>query len=160
MRYILALCTFLFVGSLAAETIGNVEFQLPDQDWKVKHTLVTYAPENTSEDTAKSFFSASLNTLSSDLSDFDSLKEGLEMGAKYRFENSAVEVNILQKTSQSALYEWFISDSGQDKIFGLSRAILTPEGKVAFYYTTEDLSDIDNVRSQWIQTLENAKIIN
>lgn len=170
MRNILMLFACLFVSSLTAETIGNVEYHLPKQGqgWKVaneiqgtkkiKSTTVVYIPENTSLETSQESFAAHVNNFSTDLDDRDAFQKGFEKGMQLKYANSKVSINFLEKAPHSVLYEWSLNEAGHEKVHGWTRVFATPDETVMLTYQTEHLNNINHIRSRWIQTLKNAKI--
>lgn len=170
MSRILMLLACLLMGPLAAETIGNVEYHLPKQgkDWKVANELkdseltksltLIYIPEDESRHSAKEFFAAHVNHLQVDhLLNPESLEQGMEKGAQFKFTNPKVKVSVLEQSPQSALYEYTISEDNQEKAHGWIRAFSGPQENVMLTYQTEQIDHVDQIKAMWIQALQNAK---
>lgn len=170
MRYIFLLFACLFTASLSAEMIGKVEYQLPKQGqgWKVASriegseklpsTTIIYNPENTTRDTAKEAFAVHVNKRTTDINDKDSFQNGIERGMKLRFQNPKAVVNVLEKTSDSVLYEWSVTDSGQEKIHGWSRVFTSPSDTMLLTFQTEKMDDVKVAGPIWLKTLKEAKL--
>lgn len=170
MRHILMLFTCLVAGPLAAETIGNVEYHLPKQGqgWRIanelqgrqdKSTTIIYIPENRSLEDAKESFGVHVNDFSTDLTDKDSLQRGIEKGMQLKFANPKATITLIDATPQSILYEWSVSDSGQEKVHGWTRVFSAPHETVMLTYQTEQLNNINDKQLIWIEALEDAKAL-
>ncbi len=164
----LLLICFFAVNTLTAEMIGPVEYHLPNQGqgWKVgnelqtdrktKSTTIIYVPEGTiSNQDVKESFAAYVNNLKSDIDDQASLEKSIQVN----FPEQKVSLNILEKTPQSILYEWNVSDSGHEKVHGWSRGFSIPEGTVVLMYQTQDIDKVNEVGPSWIQALKEARLV-
>lgn len=169
MRYFSFLVLFgcLLLSPLAAEVIGNVEYRLPNQGkgWKVatqvegnkkiKSTTIVYIPEYAEKETAREFFGAHVN----DLATMPNDQASLESGIAKQFPNSQVKVTILDQNEANLLYEWNVSDNGQNKVHGWTRIFYSPQGNVMLAYQTDQMENVSANRSLWIQILKNAKVV-
>jgi hypothetical protein len=161
---------FIF-GSLTAEMIGNIEYHLPQQGegWKIvnelqdskKHrsTTIIYIPENSSRETAREFFGAHINNSSTDLilTDRYSLEKDLARGMQFQYPNPKVVITLLEEEAQSVLYEWSLSQLGQERVHGWNRIFTDANATIILSYQTEELNRIRDIRPFWVQTLKDAK---
>lgn len=169
MRRILMLFACMFIGQLAAESIGNVEYQLPKgQVWKVSNELkgtekfpsstLIYVRENAPADNPSESFAAHINEFPTDVNDKNSLQQGIEKGMQLKFTNPTATVTLLEKGPQSALYEWSVSVSGQEKVHGWTRAFSSPKETVLLTFQTDQPAKVSEARSIWLPLLKDAKI--
>ncbi|HXF29829.1 MAG TPA: hypothetical protein VN457_08260, partial [Chlamydiales bacterium] len=97
-------------GSLAAETIGDIEYFLPaeKQNWKVAQKLqddksqtIIYLPENSTKDTSPESFAVHINNLPTETINEASLEKMLQL----RFPQQKINVEMLEESPSSILYE-------------------------------------------------------
>lgn len=160
MRYLI-LFAFLLTGPLMAETIGNVEYDLPKEkaQWQKVTTLEPteqqttyfYIPEGESLDTSKEFFGVHVNNLPSADMDEASLKAELEK----QFE-MPITLVIVEKTPTSVLYEWGM-DTENGFLFSLNKVFFSDEGTTLLFYQTTSAKRVDAEKGLWLESLRNAK---
>ncbi len=167
MRYFLFFISFLVTVPLTGEMIGQVEYQLPNEgkNWKIanehkgddiiKSRTVIYIPENSSQENANESFAAHTNNLPSDPNDQASLEKPIQM----QFPNQQVKVNVIEKTPESVLYEWTVSDTNQEKVHGWTSTFSNPQETTMLIYLTDQINKVDQLRPLWIETLKKAKIV-
>lgn len=165
MHYLVMLFLCFAISSLSAETIGNVEYQLPKQvqGWKlskelngsekIPSTTRIYTPSPQSKES----FAAHINSFTTKIVDKDSLQDGIEKGMKLKYTNPKATVSLLEQSPNSALYEWSVSDSGEEKIHGWTRVFSSPKDTTMLTYQTEQISQINDVRPIWLPILKEAK---
>lgn len=165
MRYILFFFTCLTLGALSAETIGKVQYELPNQgkgwkkanelkgDGKIKSFTIIYIPENEDLSNAHESFGAHVDSISSTPPD----KKTIEKTIKKQFPNQQVKVNILESAPQSVLYESILSEEGKERIHGWTRLFSNSEGTILLIYQTDQIDQVNNLRPIWVKTLMNAK---
>jgi hypothetical protein len=176
MRHILIGLFCLISCSLAAETIENVEYFLPKQDWKmvydmktdqpVKSVILTYAP---SEKPAEHFITMFINQ-PMDLSDQQAVIHELELsyerGARIRFSEPEATFNILDISPQSALLEYTVkdddqeSDDNQEAAHGWMRLLTNQKETITLTYETQEIGKVNELRPIWLKALQEAKFIN
>lgn len=162
MKYILTLLCCLLMAPVFAETVGNVEYHLPQvaQEWEIgnklqseKGTTLIYIPKSTQRQNAKEFFGVNENNLTSNINDPALLKAGLiKTHPKMK-----IDLWVLENANDGILYEWSAKENGEEKVRGLGRAFSTKDGTVVLGYQTENISDVANVRSVWLPVLKDAK---
>jgi len=167
MKFILAVLSFLVLALFPAhgEVIGNVEYYLPSsisQEWEISNKLespkgvtLIYSPKGVERHQATEFFGVNSNTLSLSLEDFDALKNGL---AKM-FPDMEISVGVIEKGTNSLLYEWSAKENDQVKILGWGKVFALEAGSVVLTYLTENVDDASKVYSLWIPVLKEAKIL-
>lgn len=163
MRYLLSLLCFAIITSAFADTIGNVEFHLPESPhgWEIgnkleneKGTTLIYIPNDSSFKNSKEFFGVNANILSTNINDVSYLEKSLSQ----MFPNMLIDLWVLEINHNSILYEWAAKDHGQEKIHGLGRAFSTKEGTVGLAYHSENMQEIGKARAIWLPILKEAKI--
>lgn len=156
--------TLCLVSSLAAEMIGNVEYQLPEegQKWKTEKTgpsegipgqTILYQPENQSPFGIE-FFGAYIKKSSTNLQNSENLKKEIEK----TYPGQKIFFQVLSTDSHSELVEWAVSKDDHEKLHGWARIFSTPENTTMLFYQTEKVTDVDKVRETWLKTLKEAKL--
>ncbi len=156
--------TLCMVASLTAETIGNVEYQLPEegQKWKTEKTgpsegipgkTILYQPENQSPFGIE-FFGAYIKKSPINIKNSESLKQEIER----TYPGQKVLFQVLSADAQSELVEWAVSKDNHEKLHGWARIFSTPDNTVMLFYQTEKVTDVDKVRETWLKTLKEAKV--
>jgi hypothetical protein len=149
---------------LAAETIGNVEYNIPkDANWEIgnkiendKGVTIIYLPKGVPQQATQEFFGVNLNSTPSDVQDIGSLEAAL----KKQYPTAETEFKILDHNPQSAMYEWSVKQNGVEGIHGWARAFSSPSGTVILSYQTRNPQDVERARQLWLPVLKNAKIVN
>ena len=167
------LMTCLFASPLVAETIGNVEYQLPE-GWKIaneinteknksktiiyvpenstkENAIISYVPGNSTKEKAVDTFGAHVNNLPNEGLDQDAL-------AKILFPGKQVTMNVLEKDSQSILFEWSVGE-GDKALHGLIRGFSNEQGTVMLFYQNEQADHFATNRDIWLKALKEAKQI-
>lgn len=160
MRYLILFAAFL-MGPLMAETIGNVEYDLPKEktQWQKVTTLEPteeqttffYIPEGESLDTSQEVFGVHVNNLPSTDMDETSLKAELEK----QFDRPITLV-IVEKTPSSVLYEWGV-DAEEGVLFSLNKVFFSDEKTTLLFYQTTNAKRVDAEKGLWLESLRNAK---
>lgn len=162
MKYLFILLSCLVGGIGFAETIQHVEYHLPKaaENWVMgnkleskKGTTLIYIPQGVERQNAKEFFGVSANHLPSDPDNSEAIKLGLTK----IFPNMKIEFRVLEKDKDSITYEWSAQENSSEKIHGWGRAFSSNEGTVVLDYQTENISNIPQARSIWLQALKEAK---
>ncbi len=162
MKIFFVFVSCLFAVSSFAENIQQVKYQLPKaaENWVVhnkleneKGTTIVYTPKEVEKQEAKEFFGVNANRLSINPNNSEALKLGLTK----LFPNMKIDFRILEKDKDSVIYEWSAQENGAQKIHGLGRAFSTKEGSVVLGYQTQNISNIQQARSVWLQALKEAK---
>ena len=156
MAYILLLITCLFASPLAAATIGDVEYHLPIEGWKIIKELKTtegkdqtsatyYAPENDTGEKHEQLFGAAISS------------EPYKVGSQTQLEEAFffAKPTILEKDDQSTLLEWNM----ENKLYGLIRQISTEQGTVTILYQRSKTDRWEEDRLTWIDAFKEAKLI-
>lgn len=159
--------TLCFVSTLAAETIGNVEYQLPEEgkNWKIEQTgpkegipgqTILYQPENQSI-LGIEFFGAYIKKGSTDIKNSEVLKKEIESA----FPDQQVTFKVLSTDSQSELVEWIVGKDNLQKLHGWARIFSTPETTIMLFYQNEKsagLENLETINKTWLKTLKEAKL--
>ncbi len=163
------------MSSLTAETLGNIEYQLPQQGagWKILppppnlktdqpqlNFISIWVPENSLPKETKEAFVAHKMSASTNLKDQASLKDGIERGMRLKFPDPKATVTVLEETPDSVLYEFSVTSGGEEKEHGWIRIFSTPESTTMLTYQTELVDQISEKRDLWLPTLKDAKVIN
>lgn len=171
MRRIIMSLFCLINFSLAAETIGNVEFFLPDQSWKIVNETKTdttvesvtrvYAPTDLED---RAVFIAHINNLPITFGDQKALTDELELGyktgARLRFTDPQIKFNVIDLSAESAFFEYTVSDDGQEKAHGWMRIFSIPKEGTVLTYETKQIDKVDQIRPIWVKVLQEAKVNN
>ncbi len=165
MRLILAILCCFATFSLAAETIGNIEYHLPDpQKWKLVPTAaakgsegmnLVYIPADSTKEKATEFFGIYMDDQASGPLE----QSALEQIIKTQFPKKDVKVSLLERTANSTLYEWSVSEGGQEKTHGWTRAFSGPDETAIIMFQTEQIKNIDTLRPIWVKALKDAKVL-
>ena len=167
MRFLSLICC-LMVGSVAAEMIGTVEYQLPEQNksWKVdldmqgnandpkKSTTKIYVPQNATKEDAKETF----GVVEVDLPSQEINQAAIEKMYAEQFPSLKAKVTILEKDSNSVTYEWSLSKDGKEEVHGWTRIFSGADQTVLLTYQTEELDKLKDVGPLWSKTLKQAKM--
>jgi len=168
MRHFFMLFACLAWGALNAETIGNVEYHLPNQGkgWKIVNELKTtknristtiiYVPEKTSKKNSE-FFGVHQNTWFVDLN-----AAALENSIKAQYPNQEINFLILEETPQSVLYEWSVreEEEAEEGMHGWTRIFSFTDETIILSYQTKQILSVDKVGPLWVKILKNAKVAN
>ncbi len=145
--------------------IGDVEYHLPNQGkgWKLEKQIsdtpkqvgetVIYLPENATTDDSKEFFGVNVNKYTVDLNDNAAIQKGIQD----QFPDQKVTINMLDKNSESILFEWTVTENGKEQLHGWTRAFSVPKETVMLTYLTDQIDTIKDVSPRWIETLKQAK---
>lgn len=164
MRYLLVLITFLMTPMISAESIGNVEYTLP-QGWKKVNELnsckttqsrtLIYVPEKYTREDSLEFFSVHSNDLPSLALNQSSIEKMLQI----QFPNKQVYAKILENSPDSLVYEWAVKDGNHESLKGLTRIFTPHEGVRILSYQTEQASQFDTMNDTWMPILKGAHTI-
>lgn len=167
MRYFLAVLACVAVGTLSADYIGNVEYHMPNKGkgWKLVNNMegkrnnpgktLIYIPENTPRESAKEQFGVHQNSKPTDLTN----TAGLEKGLQLNFPDLKINTTVLEKSTDSLLYEWTASEAtGKEMFHGWTRVFSTPKSTILIAYQTGDLGKLDQAKSTWLPVLKQAKM--
>lgn len=164
MHIFLTLFTCLAISPLLAETIGYVEYQLPQatQEWEVGNkttdqngTTIVYIPKGASKEDLTEFFAVNANEYPTDLNDMESFNAVF----KDEYPNMQVDVKVLEKGKDDILYEWTAKDKGQKSIYGLGRVFSSKEGTVLLEYENENPSSTEKGHNIWMPVLKQVKVV-
>lgn len=166
MLPVIAFLTLCFVSTLAAETIGNVEYKLPEEGsgWKVEKmgpkegipgTTILYQPENQSP-LGIEFFGAYIKNSPTDLKSSETLKEEI----KTAYPDHQVTFNVLSSDPESELVEWKVVKDNVQLLHGWARIFSGGKTTTMLFYQNEKgaaFENLDNIEKTWIKTLKDAK---
>ena len=159
----------LFSQPVLAESIGNVEYNLPanKKHWKlaaeketdknVVSTTRRYVPEDrASVAVAEEAFIVNINNLREDpREDEAAIKERIQK----MFPNTDVEVHMIEKTPEMNLYTWSVtSTSSPLSLWGVSKHFLLENGSVNLAYKTTNKEIFDADKESWIEALKAASL--
>lgn len=159
--------TFCFVSTLAAQTIGNVEYQLPEEgkNWAIEHSgpkegipgqTILYQPENQSP-LGIEFFGAYIKKRPTDIKNSEAFKNEIEK----QYPEHKITFNVLSTDAHSELVEWVVSKDNLQKLHGWARIFSTPENTIMLFYQNEKGAGLENaerIQNSWVKTLQDAKI--
>lgn len=162
------LSTVLLCLPLTAETIGFVEYHLPeiDQGWKMDRqelhpdantqmTSIIYVPNKAAKDYPLEFFGATVTNRPESAHTAETLKMLLEQ----QFATKDVIVTILEQQKGSTLFEWSAKLSAKEIAHGWTRIFSTNQGTVMLAYINQNPDSIASVRPVWLKVLREAKDI-
>lgn len=176
MFYIWMICLCLMATSGFAETIGPVEYRIPENwkiakqlqsDKKVKSNTAIYVPTYAIWPNTKEIFTAHVNDLSSVLNE-DTAKKAMEKGV-----NAQIDFHMIDARPDSILFEWSptspLKDSDDHKkqiskqviesqAHFLTRVFSYPGGTVMLTYESDDPKEFEKARPLWIKTLNQASM--
>ncbi len=163
------LCVLLILllfspSPVSSETLGSVEYHFPTdgQEWVEGNRIeghegatVIYVPKGETRHSAGEFTTVSINQYPIDVEEplavlYDVLKN--------QFPYKDITIRILEKDSNSVLYEWAASQSGILSVVGWGRGFTLPERSVLITYQTRDVTHFDSLRRKWIDVLRDASI--
>lgn len=163
MKYLLMALCCLATTFLSAETIGFVEYQLPESGWKVfnkiendQGTTIVYEENNSSSEMPKATFAVNYNKRPTSSKDF----AAVEASMRKQFPNNQLDFQVLEQNEHSFLYEWSLKDQATELAHGWGRGISTDKGTVVLGYQLIDTTDVAKARETWLPIIKNAKIIN
>jgi|GEM_PF-1812504 len=162
------LTTSLLATSLLADTIGNVEYILPDskKHWKlaaekksdktVVSTTRYYVPENRSSVAlAEEGFSANLNNIPGEpKEDENAVKARIQK----MFPQTDIEVHVITKEPDAILYTWAVPSTTKP-IWGVSKHFHIENGSINLMYRTTNQDIFNADKNDWIEALKAAHII-
>lgn len=168
LKKILCAATLL-ASPLIGETIGNVDYKIPEsaKAWKVanemtnpKSSTVIYIPHEGAKNDQQQTFTVHSNTLPSDITDDKTIVDGLLKTLEIYYPSKKVQGQIVEKDKDSILFEWSVEDQGKEVLHGWYRMFGSAEGTVLLGYQTGDISGIEAERAIWVPALKAAKQIN
>lgn len=161
----------LFAAPLAADNVGNIEFQLPTElkDWRKVNELqgnqdkasstAIYAPEIKSEDQPMEFFGVHIRDRPSENPSVSAIDPAtLEKLLQLQFPGTKVKVDIVEKDQQSLIYEWSVSDNTHEVLHGLTRLFVSPDQTAEIGIISEKVDGFNQVRPMWLKTLKDAHL--
>ena len=159
--FFLSFCCCCMTADILCDTIGPVDYQLPPalrNDWDMSNKLedrksktLVYTPKESPK--CDLFFEAKIEKRLTDIEDLDAIRADL---AK-QFLDMKTHLDVIENGNDNLLYEWSVKENGHERIHGWSRLFLVPGETVTLTYQTDDLSNLDEDRSHWVQALKNAK---
>jgi hypothetical protein len=161
-RYLLCL-SVLFFGTLAAESIDNIEFQLPvEQGWNVEDEVVNscgiaqiYIAEDDPYVDTFELFSAQLFHVPYVYVNPEEF--GLWMQIAFPFLD--LQCNLIECNEDSTIIEIFGYDDGELEVYSIFNRIRSEQGTVLLSYSTDKELGSDENRNRWIQFMLDAKPI-
>lgn len=187
MRRIL-MCLFCLISfSLTAETIGNVEFFLPDQDWEIFSGLKTdngkvefFLPEQGWKITNEfdipengitllygrkgskgALFTTAYINVSWDCSSEKAITDSFQEQSKKKLgEDAQIKCNVIDISPQSTLFEVMVSLNCKKLFHGWVRVFSHQKGTTILSYQTDQFDDVDQIRPIWMKVLQEAREIN
>ena len=180
MTRIITFCCLL--SSLTAETIGNIEYQLPSfiSEWDLvtKETAKVTLQHETQEFTEHFFALYTQGT--SDGINFLKVPENLmKKQIEQLFPNNKVILTTIDRQSSSIFYNFAVYEDNQELVLGWTREFITKQGYVSLRYAialpsrknhpavrsllknipTPEKPNIANLSNPWISILKAAKEI-
>lgn len=160
--------TLCFVSTLVAQTIGNVEYQLPEEtkNWKIEKSgpsegipgqTILYQPEKQSP-LGIEFFGAYIKNSPTNIKNSEALKNEIAKA----YPDHQVSFKVLSEDPQSEFVEWVVSKDNLQKFHGWARIFSTPEATTMLFYQNEKspgLENLEAIQNTWLKTLKEAKII-
>lgn len=160
--------TLCFISTLAADTIGNVEYQLPEEGkhWVIEKQgpsqgipgqTILYQPEKQSL-LGIEFFGAYIKKSATDTKNSEAFKNEIESA----YPEDVVSFKVLSTDSQSELVEWSVGKGGIKKLHGWARIFSTPDSTTMLFYQNEkgeSAENLEKIRNTWLKTLKEAKIV-
>lgn len=153
----------LALSSAFAETLNDVEYQIPQNEkkWVVGNkmendqgTTLIYIPSANVKQNTNEFFGISATKLKTDINDTNSIKEVLtRLYPKFK-----VEVTILDKSNDGFLYEWTAKNDDKEVLHGWGRALANKDGTVIMGFQTSDIEGLETAKSTWLPILKAARI--
>lgn len=153
----------LSVSPLSAEIFDGVDYQFPSSanKWKVvneykndKSNTIIYTPESKPEGGNSEFFGLHSNHLTSVDTSEASIKKDLEQS----FGEGQVEVRMLKSDPNDSLYEWWVTEYGDEIMHGWTRGFIRKDGSVVLSYQTMNPENIEEARNTWVPVLSAAKL--
>lgn len=161
-RHLLCL-SVLFFGTLAAERIDNIEFQLPvEQGWEVQEEIlnscgiaqVYIAEDDPYVDTFELFSAQLFRVPYADVN-----PEEFEPWMQISFPVLDLRCNVIEFNEDSTTIEIFGYDHGKLEVYAIFNRIRSEQGTVLLSYTTDKELHSDENRNRWIQIMLDAKPI-
>jgi hypothetical protein len=161
MKPIFTLFFCLMTMSAFTEVINNIEYHLPEsaKEWEMTNkleskrgTVLIYTPKGVERQNAKEFFGVYTSPTPFDINDASSMKA--HMAAM--LPGMTVDVQVLEKSHNTFLYEWSAQENTQEKTHGWGHAFGTKEGSALLCYQTENIADLEQARFIWLPALKNA----
>lgn len=155
--------SMLLFGTLAAESIDNIEFQFPSQQqWKVEEEIANsygiaqiYAPEDDCFDGVFELFSAQLFHIPFVNDNPEEFGQWMQIA----FPFFDLQCNLIATDENSTTMEIYGFEDGELEVYSLVRRIRSENGTVLLTYTNGDEFDIDKGRDRWIPLIQEAKPI-
>ncbi len=157
----LTLTLYMMSTPIAAETIGNVEFNLEtlNPKWKLANTTANtlfFVPDTISIKYSKeSFVAARIDKIQHGAITQQEI-EGLVNKQLPDFQHN---INILESTPQSAFFEWSVIEHGREVLHAWTRAFFSPHETIMLMYQTELADSVEQVRPIWTNILKAARQI-
>ncbi len=152
---------------IVANHIGYVDYDIPytTHSWKVANeetkkdkgittTVQLYVPYTDHSSKTMEFFGSSYSSEPGTPHDQATLTNLLQN----QFPNKQVNLNIIESSPESVLYEWSVSQKGKESMHGWNRIFSKPEGTVMLGYVTQDVGNAASLRPIWIKALKDAKV--
>lgn len=165
MIYIFTIICSLFLASSFAETIGKVEYKLPQiaENWEIGTKFTTengntivYIPKGGQTETSRQFFAVNNNFFPINLDNIQVVKTLISNF----FPNMQLEVKELAKSKEGATYEWTVSRENVETIHGWGRVFLGEKNEVVvLIYQTRDIADLENSKAIWLPVIQDAKVV-
>ncbi len=155
----------LFVTPLIGETIGTVNYTIPEsaKEWKVANemknpesTTIVYLPSDNSQNEKKQVFTVHSNTFASDTTDNKAIAEGLIKTLELYYPGKKVQGTIVEKEANSILFEWAVEEEGKEILHGWYRMFGSNNGTVLLGYQTGDIPGLEKERANWLPALKGA----
>ena len=160
----------LFFQPVLAESIGNVDYNLPTtkKHWKLaaenktdKTSIISttrrYLPEDrASVAVAEEAFSANINNLHEDPNEDEA---AIKARVQKMFPDTDVEIHMIEKTPNMNLYTWSVTSSKSPLSFwGVSKHFILDDGSVNLVYKTTNKEIFDADKDSWIEALKAARL--
>ncbi len=162
LRKLLCL-SLLFLGTLAAEQIDNIEFQLPElpQEWscvqQVENDYGASLVYVSDDEDSMDFFCANLLHIPY-VSTIDPDQLGQWLNVAFPFIN--FKLNLLDKNDDSSTIEFFGLADDELVLYGLIRQMRAENGTVTLSFVTDEDGDFEQVQTYWLPAIQSARVAN
>ncbi|MBJ7448749.1 MAG: hypothetical protein JHC93_00135 [Parachlamydiales bacterium] len=170
MRSFIMCLAALFAAPLIADNIGDLQFDTPaiGHEWKVENkfstdmpkssTLIYVSQENTLEE-SEEVFAVNVSDLpfNNEVGPIDLVK--LQKIMEDQFRNLEVRLNPLVISDNEVFYEWSVFDKGVEELHGWTRSMNLTSGSAGLTFQTENIAQVDGIRSAVVDCLQKAKAV-
>ena len=161
----------VILNSAQADILGEIEylFPMPKEQWTFyekksenPYKMITHLYNRDSKDSSQIFIAMLIyNPIPEEY--FSSITEEIfETLLQPHFQKGKISVSIIEKKSDSVLYEWKVKEQANELAHGWTRQFMTHTGMGQLDFGIYSISRIENINELkpiWIKTLREAKVI-